>query len=469
MSAAIILTMTDAGRLSMLNYRESGFNIEFSHVGLGSGNFTHNTKTVGMVQKWADLPLINGFVDTVNHCLILTAMGQLSEVKKVSEIGVFDQNGNLFAIVAKPSGYFFQSEAGGFFSFNVSIALDEKIEGQKINLSFAQQEQLLQALLSLHLQHVDPHPQYKKFITDIFNAHINEPDPHKQYVMQSTVVAKINDYIDQVRRLKELFLTFFGKFIYMGYLKASTYMTIEVEGLQGSLKSNEHAILMNPEGPHEGWRITRNEGNFLTHVYNRSGTERIGFNGALDWLVMSDASNSIIAGVSFPELLAVGVVQSKGSVQVDKPANKAINFKNAVFLMTPEGANEGWTVARETNRLLVSIFNRSGTSRDAGYNGLVSYAVFEPKDGKDFKPTTFPCMLMAGVSDNGTFSITRPAGQTWDFKDPNIVLLITPDGGHEAWNITRYQDRIDINVYSRSGTRRIGYVGKVNWAVFKKA
>lgn len=467
MSAAIILTMTDAGRLSMLNYRESGFNIEFSHVGLGSGNFTHNAKTVGMVQKWADFPLINGFVDTVNHCLILTAMGQLSEVKKVSEIGVFDQKGTLFAIVAKPAGHFFQSEAGGFFSFSVSIALDEKIEGQKINLSFAPQEQLLQALLSLHLQHADPHPQYRKFITDIFNAHINEPDPHKQYVMQSTVIAQINDYIEQVRRLQELFLTFFGKFIYMGYLKASSNTIVEIADLQGSLKSNEHAILINPEGGHEAWSIARNENTFTANIFNRSGRSRIGFNGALDWIVLAEASDSVVAGISFPELKAVGVVQSSGPAEI-KAAGKDVDFSKDVILMTPEGGHEAWSIVRGTDKFSGNIFNRSGTSR-VGYNGLVSYAIFEPKDGKDFKPSTFPCMLMAGVSEVGTFSITRPAGQTWDFTDPNIVVIITPEGGHEAWGTNRKTDKIDVSVFNRSGTNRVGYSGKVSWAVFKKA
>lgn len=466
MSDYLILTLTDAGRLSMLDYLGSGFNISFSHVGLGSGNYEHSPQTEELAEKWADFPLIGGYVDQENHCLVLTAMGQLSETKKVSELGVYDQKGTLFAVLAMSEGYIFQTESGSFFSFNISIALDENLPNKKIKLFFSPQEQLLQALLSLHLQHKDPHPQYKQYIMAILRAHLAEFNPHDQYAMRSDVAAIIRSYIDQVRQLISLFTSLFNKPIYAGCTVAATNNTISIADYKNSLKANTDAIFVNPEGSHEAWNIKRSENTFSIYIFSRSGTSRIGFNGSLNWLVLSDAGDSPIN--TFSELAMLGVIKSTGQISVQAPSDKTINFDKAVILMTPEGAHEGWTINRVKDGFNANIYNRSGTNR-VGYSGLVNYAVIEPKKGTDLTPpSVFPCLLMAGVSEVGNFSINRPDGQTWDFTDPSIVVLVTPEGGHEAWDMTRQKDKIDINVFQRSGTNRIGYAGKVSWAIFMK-
>lgn len=466
MSDYLILTLTDAGRLSMMDYLGSGFNISFSHVGLGSGNYIHSAKTEELAEKWANFPLIGGYVDQDNHCLVLTAMGQLSETKKVSELGVYDEKGTLFAVLAKPEGYIFKTEIGGFFSFNISIALAENIPNKNIKLSFSPQEQLLQALLTLHLQHKDPHPQYKQYIMAVLRAHLSEFNPHDQYAMRSDVAAIIRSYIDQVRQLISLFTSLFNKPIYAGYTSATTNNTISVADYRNSLKANTDAIFVNPEGSHEAWNIKRSENTFSVYIFARSGTSRIGFNGALNWLVLSDVGESPLN--TFTELAMLGVINSTGQIVVQAPSDKTINFDKAVILMTPEGAHEGWTINRVKDGFNANIYNRSGTNR-VGYSGLVNYAVIEPKKGTDLSPpSVFPCLLMAGVSEVGNFSINRPDGQTWDFTDPSIIVLVTPEGGHEAWDMTRQKDKIDINVFQRSGTNRIGYAGKVSWAIFMK-
>ncbi|WP_336040685.1 hypothetical protein [Acinetobacter calcoaceticus] len=466
MSEYLILTLTDIGRLSMLDYLDSGFNISFSHVGLGSGNYEHNAQTEELAQKWADFPLIGGYVDQDNHCLVLTAMGQLSEVKQVSELGVFDEEGRLFAVLAKPEGYIFKTEVGSFFSFNISIALDENIPNKKIKLIFSQQEQLLRALLALHFQQKDPHPQYKQYITAILRSHLAEFNPHDQYAMRLNVAAIIRNYIIQVRQLIDLFTTLFDRPIYCGHKNVGSINTISVEEFKGNLKENVDAILVNPEGSHEAWSITRLENAFGINIFDRSGTDRVAFNGSLNWVVLSDASDSPVATSSLPELEMIGVINSTGRSVIQQPVDKTIDFESAVILMTPEGAHEGWSVNRIKDGFKANIYNRSGTNR-IGYNGLVNYAVFKTKDGTDLTPPTFyPFLLMAGVSEVGTFSINRPEGQSLDFTDPNVVVLVTPEGEHESWDTTRYKDKVDINVYNRSGTSRVGYAGKVSWAVF---
>lgn len=467
MSDYLILTLTDAGRLSMMDYLGSGFNISFSHVGLGSGNYIHSAKTEELAEKWANFPLIGGYVDQDNHCLVLTAMGQLSETKKVSELGVYDEKGTLFAVLAKPEGYIFKTEIGGFFSFNISIALAENIPNKKIKLSFSPQEQLLQALLTLHLQHKDPHPQYKQYIMAILRAHLSEFNPHDQYARRSNVAAIIRAYIDQVRKLYSLFTTLFTKSIYGGCIQYPVTTTVELgDSFKDDLKENKNAVFITPENFNEGWTVSRLYKSFILNVYVRSGTNRIPYAGSVNWIVLSDIGESPIN--SFPELISLGVTNANGQFVIQKPVDKTVNLTKSVILLSPEGQHEGWSIDRTAESCTVTVFNRTRAAR-VGYSGPVSYAVLSPKDGTDLTaPSTYPCLLMAGISSNGGLSIKRPPGQTWDFTDPNIVVLVTPEGQHEGWEIKRKVDEIFINVFQRSNTNIVAYNGGVNWAIFLK-
>jgi hypothetical protein len=80
----------------------------------------------------------------------------------------------------------------------------------------------------------------------------------------------------------------------------------------------------------------------------------------------------------------------------------------------------------------------------------------------------FPKVVMAGVL-NGNGSVQRPAGSTIDFTDTRYTIVITPEGGHEAWDLGRSADHFTINVWNRSGTSRVGYGGKINYAVIQQS
>lgn len=466
MSKYIVLTMTDASRLAMLDYQGNGLDVKFSHIGLGAGNYTANAQTESLQEKWADFPIIGGFVDTDNHCLILTTMGQLNEAKRISEIGLYGDDGALFAVASLPQDYYLKTEPGCYFSFSVSVALDQKIEGQKIKLSFAPQELILQALLNLHLQHKNPHPQYNLFMAELIRLHIAQLDPHEQYATKVEVLAKLKEYTALINKLINLFMLFFKNSIFAGY---GTDTTINLgNDFSGNLLNNQHAILLTPEGGHEGWSIARKEKAFSANIFNRSGQNRIGYGGKNNWIVLGDGTDNPISGATFPDLLGMGVVPYQGGLSIPKPSGANIDLSNVVILMTPEGQNEGWSIARSAEKINANIFNRSGTSR-IGYSGLVSYAVlnqkvFDPNEN----PTFFPHLLMAGVSEVGNFKISRPDGEDWDLRDSNYVLAITPEGGHEAWGISRVADGINVSVFNRSGTNRVGYGGKVSWALFQK-
>ena len=54
-----------------------------------------------------------------------------------------------------------------------------------------------------------------------------------------------------------------------------------------------------------------------------------------------------------------------------------------------------------------------------------------------------------------------------DLTNVRYGLSVTPEGSHEAWNITRQQNGFNLSIFNRSGQNRIGYSGNVNWSVIE--
>lgn len=78
----------------------------------------------------------------------------------------------------------------------------------------------------------------------------------------------------------------------------------------------------------------------------------------------------------------------------------------------------------------------------------------------------YPKIVMAGVIKPGQpWEIKKPAGSNISFLDTRYAIQITPEGGHEAWSISRQDTKIGLNVFNRSGTNRVGYSGNINWSV----
>jgi len=80
--------------------------------------------------------------------------------------------------------------------------------------------------------------------------------------------------------------------------------------------------------------------------------------------------------------------------------------------------------------------------------------------------TLYPKVIMAGVIKQGQpWEIKKPDGSNISFLDTRYAIQITPEGGHEAWSLTRQDAKIGVNVWNRSGTNRIGYSGNINWSI----
>lgn len=80
----------------------------------------------------------------------------------------------------------------------------------------------------------------------------------------------------------------------------------------------------------------------------------------------------------------------------------------------------------------------------------------------------YPKVIMAGVIKPGqAWEINKPAGSNISFLDTRYAIQITPEGGHEAWGISRQDTKIGISVFDRSGTNRVGYSGNISWSIIQ--
>lgn len=82
--------------------------------------------------------------------------------------------------------------------------------------------------------------------------------------------------------------------------------------------------------------------------------------------------------------------------------------------------------------------------------------------------TTYPKNIIAGVGTGAQVTINT-AAKVPDMRDNRYSILLTPEGAHEAWSITRNLQGFTYNVWHRSGTNRIGYSGQVSWAVVQNS
>lgn len=466
MSSPIVLTLTDAGKLAMLDTEGSGYNLKFSQVQLGSGNYLADPQATSLAMRWGDFPVINGEVDTANHVLRFVSSGQLAQAVKVSEIGLFDSNGVLFAVASKESGYFFQAEAFDFFTFNFAVRLDQKMAGQPFTISFNSEDIIVQSLLALHLQHINPHPQYVHYMRQVIAQHVAEADPHKQYAMRDWVGQKIIEYLAKIQAFIDLFSTFFPKKFFVGVANGSS-ATMRLDGSnRNSLKQSQFVLLVTPEGGHEAWNTARYDDRAVVSVFNRSGTNRVGYSGRISWGIINTGAADM---GSLPDLVQAGVVSMNSGITIARDPGITEDLSQCAILINPEGAHEAWSMSKFADKFSVNVFNRSGRNR-IGYSGWLSYAIFKPNNGAgESEGSIYPKQMMSGVAANGNFAIMVPAGKTWDFTHSKYAIMITPEGGHEAWSIGRQKDRFTVSVFNRSGKSRIGYSGKVSWAVFQVA
>lgn len=143
------------------------------------------------------------------------------------------------------------------------------------------------------------------------------------------------------------------------------------------------------------------------------------------------------------------------------------------FLCCPEGSHEAWDISREITKIITKVYNRSGTNRIV-YSGRTNFIAIDVSRilvKRGYK-TVFDQLdneIKTGVIDAGKkTSVVKSASEALNYNSADVVVLMTPEGGHEAWSIVRTAGEIIFDIFSRSGTGRGGYNGRVNYMLMRK-
>lgn len=88
----------------------------------------------------------------------------------------------------------------------------------------------------------------------------------------------------------------------------------------------------------------------------------------------------------------------------------------------------------------------------------------ELQDIRQLLDNLYPRVVMSGVFTGSTQTIDV-SSKINDLRDSKYQIFISPESGHEGWELTRNAQNLYVSVFDRSGTSRVGYNGQVSWSI----
>lgn len=171
---AVQFYLTDAGRNAVLNAENLNITISLSEIGVGSGKYSAATTAAGrtsLLNQLARYPLNGGTVEATSKTLRLISSIESQITADAYEVGLFTDNGVLFALAATTSDdplLRLVTNITSIVTFGLTLA---DIDLTNVQISIDPNTPVSVALMNQHLAHVDPHPQYLKAID--FNANLS--------------------------------------------------------------------------------------------------------------------------------------------------------------------------------------------------------------------------------------------------------------------------------------------------------
>lgn len=278
---AINFYLTTAGRQEVIAQKDLGLSVKLVQMGVGTGQYDAKELAKNMTalkQESERFSLSGGFVDDVSSNLRLIAYIDPTSSLDVHEIGIITENGTLFAVASStdPLAKLLVNIIS-IFTFGFSI---DDIDTSSIKVGVDANSPIAVALMQKHISNDDPHPQYKTK-KDFNETHINVADPHPQYLLKHD----FNEHMSNI----------YPKILAAGVVTGAKN-TINVADIVDDLRESKYVIQVTPEGSHEAWDLTRHEKAFDLLVFNRSGTNRIGYSGNINWSIIQNSTFNPTSG-----------------------------------------------------------------------------------------------------------------------------------------------------------------------------
>ncbi|RLL19003.1 hypothetical protein D9K81_14700 [Acinetobacter chengduensis] len=470
MANPIEFIVTNAGRDAFFDAKAKGIKLLISKIGLGSGQYQPAVTRTALSAEFTQKTISAGGIELESFALRFTVIMSYSAEKNVSEVGLYTDKGVLFAVASQPTGSYFRLYPG--IDFVASMGLLLKSEDLAKNITVVSDGTAGQALqvMNAHLAETDPHPQYKEFSRQLMREHLADEDPHPQYAKKSYLAEKMAELDEKVGVLLDVTAFIFPPALACGYDTASKAVAERKKGAIFSYADTSMVYLFTPESQHEGWSSIREAERITTSIYDRSGTNRVDYLGRSNYAVIDTAkllNKNGLAGQTdqLANMIKAGTIEAGQNPTIQRIASDDLKYTSdqLAVLVCPEGEHEGWSITRKDDSITIDVFNRSGVSR-ATYAGRINWALFKVNAVPSATRSNYPLNLTTGVASSGDFVIPAPAGH--DFTNPTYFPVITPESSHEGWTIKRTSAGFEVSVFSRSGSNRTTYTGKVSWAVF---
>ncbi|WP_111857852.1 phage tail protein [Acinetobacter sp. CFCC 10889] len=297
----IVFTVTHAGRNAALNAEAVGLILKLDKMGFGDGHGVSDKTVTSLASKKQETDMSASGVQPTTNTLLLGVNYTPTQDLYLSEIGIYTVDGVLFAIARKTDGHFFILSKDIPFIASFGLRLADINEGT-VAVSVMQDAPIAQQMIFDHESHPDPHPQYSKGIGDLKNYFIelfnefteNIGDTFNEFKNEvANNLEVINKEIERIwEHLNEIT---YPRTIVCGVAMGEKF-TIDVSGKVDDLRDNKYLIQVTPENTHEAWEIKREAQSFTVTIWNRSGSNRIGYSGSANWAVIQATGETVAGG-----------------------------------------------------------------------------------------------------------------------------------------------------------------------------
>ena len=118
------VVITSAGLAALVNAENNGtLPVKITKFGLGTGNYTPSADQTSLQSKFKEITALSGG-DVGDNTIHVTMSDTSSDAYTVNEVGVYLEDGTLFAVSSQPTGAILQKAAGsqGLLSIDLEIS-----------------------------------------------------------------------------------------------------------------------------------------------------------------------------------------------------------------------------------------------------------------------------------------------------------------------------------------------------------
>ena len=278
MSDPIKLKITKAGLEAALSADENGIILRLSKVKFSTDRFASvmNDERTTLNNVVVEAGIIAGGASLEQNTLRCFALVNSVMMLSIGSVGLYTDDDVLFAIASVENVGEELLKILPKITFVMSFGLTlAAVLLENVQVSIDPESSIAAALIFQHENNINPHPQYASQIS-LLNNKLNQ------------ISGNLATYVENATNT-------YPKTILSGVANGSNGY-IDVSSKVPELRDNRYSILLTPEGGHEAHAISRSKTGFNFNIWDRSGTNRVGYSGQVSWAVVQNSADYQIGG-----------------------------------------------------------------------------------------------------------------------------------------------------------------------------